>query len=81
MDLVEGDGDSVSEEALPHGLLLVWEEEDCPDVAISSAEPQEHLFRRVIPLMVALGQCLMEEQLIPELCRMAVMLGHLWEQL
>jgi hypothetical protein len=37
-DLDEGeeDGDSVSEEALPPGLMLAWEEEDCLVVVISS---------------------------------------------
>jgi len=34
-DLEGGDGDLASEEALPPGLLLAWEEEDCRDVAIS----------------------------------------------
>jgi hypothetical protein len=34
-DLEEGDGDLVSEEALPLGLMLAWEEEDCRDVVIS----------------------------------------------
>jgi hypothetical protein len=34
-DLEEGDGDSVLEEALPPGLMLAWEEEDCRDVVIS----------------------------------------------
>jgi len=65
MDMVEdlegGGGDSVSEEALPLGLMLAWEEEDCRDVAISSVEPQECLSRRVIPLMAALGLCLIME--------------------
>ncbi len=41
MDMVEEvaeeeDGVSALEEALPPGLILVWEEEDCRDVAISS---------------------------------------------
>jgi len=49
-------------------------------VAISSVELQECLSHRPIPLMVALGLCLMEEQLILELCHM-VMPGHLWEQI
>ena len=76
-DLEEGDGDLASEEALPPGLLLVEEEEDCRDAAISSAELQECLFHLLILLMVALGLCLiMEERLIRELCHM-VMLEHL----
>jgi hypothetical protein len=72
MDLVEDsaevDGDSVSGEALLPGLLWAEEEEDCPDVATSSAGLQECLSRRLIPLMVAL-----------RLCRM-VMPEHLWGQ-
>lgn len=85
MDMVEdleegeGEGDSVSEEVLPPGLMLVWEEEGCLDVAISSVELRECLSRRLIPLMVALGLCLMEEQLIRELCHM-VMPEHPWGQ-
>jgi len=78
-DLEEGDGDSVSEEALLPGLMLAWEEEDCRDVAISSVELQECLSHQLIPLMVALGLCLMEEQLILKLCHM-VMPEHLWGQ-
>ena len=82
MDMVEDlggeDGDLALEEALPPGLILVWEEEGCLDVAISSVELRECLSRRPIPLMVALGLCLiMEEWLIRELCHM-VMLEHLW---
>ena len=82
MDMVEDlggeDGDLASEEALHLGLILVWEEEGCLDVAISSVELRECLSRRPIPLMVALGLCLiMEEWLIRELCHM-VMLEHLW---
>jgi len=34
-DLVEGDGDSVLEEALLPGPMLVWEEEDYPDADTS----------------------------------------------
>jgi hypothetical protein len=81
-DLEEGevDGDLALEEALPPGLMLVWEEEVCRDVVISSVELRECLPRRLIPLMIALGLCLMEEQLIRELCHM-VMPGHLWEQI
>ena len=83
MDMVEDlggeDGDSALEEALLPGLMLAWEEEDCLDVAISSVELRECLSRRLIPLMVALGLCLMEEQLIRELCHM-VMPEHLWGQ-
>jgi hypothetical protein len=79
-DLEEGDGDSVLEEALLPGLMLAEEGEDCLGVAISSVELRGCPPHRVIPLMVALGLCLMEEQLIRELCHMAVMLGHLWEQ-
>ena len=47
MDMVEdleegeGDGDSVSEEALLLGLMLAWEGEDYLVVVISSAELQE----------------------------------------
>jgi len=73
-DLEEGevdgevDGDSVSEEALPPGLLLAWEGEDCRDVAISSVELRECLSHRVILLMAALGLCPM------------VMAEHLWGQ-
>jgi hypothetical protein len=81
-DLDEGeeDGDSVSEEALLPGLMLVWEEEDCRDVAISSVEPQECPSRRLTSLMAAPGLCLiMEEWLTLELCHM-VMLEQLWEQ-
>jgi hypothetical protein len=33
-DLAEGDGDSVSGEALLPGLMLVWEEEDCRGAVI-----------------------------------------------
>jgi len=66
-DLEEGDGGSALEEALPPGLMLAWEEEDCRDVAISSAELQQCLPRRVILLMATLGLCLiMEEWLIRE---------------
>ncbi len=83
MDLVEdsaeADGDSVSGEALLPGLLWAEEEEDCPDVATSSAGLQECLSRRLIRLMLALTLCLMEEQLIRELCHM-VMPEHLWGQ-
>jgi len=83
-DLEEGegevDGDSVSEEALPPGLLLAWEGEDCRDVAISSVELRECLSHRVILLMAALGLCpIMEEWLIRELLHM-VMAEHLWGQ-
>jgi len=80
-DLEEGegevDGDLALGEALPPGLMLAWEEEDCLDVDISSVELRGCPPRRVIPLMVALGLCLMGEQLTRELCHMAVMLGHL----
>jgi len=80
-DLEEGDGDSVSEEALLPGLMLAWEEEDCRDVDISSVELQGCLPRQPTPLMVALELCLiMEGQLIREACHM-VMLEHLWEQI
>jgi len=81
-DLVEEeeDGDSVLEEALLPGLMLAEEGEDCLGVAISSVELRGCLSRRAIPLMVALGLCLMEEQLIRELCHIAVMLEQLWEQ-
>jgi len=49
-------GDSASGEALLPGLMLVWEGEDCQDVAISSGmEPQECLSRRLTPLMVMPG--------------------------
>jgi hypothetical protein len=84
MDMVgdlaeEEDGVSALEEALPPGLMLAWEGEDCLDVAISSVVLRGCPPRRVT-LMVALGQCLMGEQLIRELCHM-VMLDHLlWEQ-
>ena len=77
-DLGEEDGDLALEEALLPGLLLVWEEEDCLAVVISSVELRECLSRRLIPLLVALGLCLMGEQFIRELCHM-VMPGHLWE--
>jgi hypothetical protein len=81
-DLDEGeevDGDSVSEEALLPGLMLAWEEEDCRDVVISSAELRECLSHPLIPLTVALGlRLIMEEWFIRELCHM-VMLEHLWE--
>jgi len=60
-DLEDGDGDLVLEEALPPGLMLAWEEEGCRDVAISSVELQQCLPRRVIPLMAALGLCLIME--------------------
>jgi len=79
-DLAEEDGDSVLEEALPLGLMLAWDEEDYLVAVISSVELRGCPPRRVIPLMVVLGLCLMGEQLIRELCHMAVMLGHLWEQ-
>jgi hypothetical protein len=74
-DLEEGDGDSVLEEALRPGLMLAWEEEDCRDVATSSAELRECLSHQLIPLTAALGLCLIMEK-----CRM-VMLEHLWEQI
>jgi len=63
-DLEEGevDGDLVSEEALPLGLILVWEGEDCRGVDISSAEPQACLSRQLIPLIVPLGPCLIIEE-------------------
>ena len=87
MDMVEDleeeeeevDGDLVSEEALPRGLMLAWEEEDCQDVAISSVvEPQECLSRRLTVLMAALGlRLIMEKWLIRELCRI-VILERLW---
>jgi hypothetical protein len=85
MDMVEdlegGDGDLASEEALPPGLSLVEEGGDYLVVVISSAELQECLSHQLIPLMVALGLCLiMEERLIRELCHM-VMLEHLWGQI
>ena len=54
-DLEEGDGDSVLEEALPLGLMLVWEGEDYPDVVIISVDMEEHLLPQVILLTVALG--------------------------
>jgi hypothetical protein len=80
-DLEEGDGDSVSEEALPRGLMLGWGEEDCRDADIFSVELQECLPRRVILLMIALRlRLIMVEWLIQELCHM-VMPVHLWEQL
>jgi hypothetical protein len=84
MDMVEdlegGDGDSVSEGALLPGLMWVWGEEDCQDVAISSAELQQCLSRRLTGLMAALGlRLIMEKCLIRELCRM-VMLEHLCGQ-
>jgi len=76
----EGDGDSVSEEALLPGLMLAWEGEDYLVVVISSVELQECLSHQLIPLTVALGLCLiMEGWLIRELCHM-VMLEHLWGQ-
>jgi hypothetical protein len=79
-DLEEGDGDSVSEEALLPGLMLAWEEEDCRDVDISSVELQECLHRRVILLMAALGlRLIMEKWLILGLRHM-VMPEHLWGQ-
>ena len=59
--LEEGDGDLASEEALPPGLSLAEEGEDCPGVAIFSVELQECLSHRLIPLMVALGLCLIME--------------------
>jgi hypothetical protein len=49
-DLAEVDGGSVSEEALPPGLMLAWEEGDCPDVAISSVELREHLLGRIMAI-------------------------------
>ena len=59
--LEEGDGGLAFEEALPPGLSLAEEGEDCPGVAISSVELQECLSHQLIPLMVVLGLCLMEE--------------------
>ncbi len=54
MDMVEDlggeDGDLALEEALPPGLMLVWEEEGCLDVAISSVELREHLLGRIIAI-------------------------------
>jgi hypothetical protein len=81
LDEGEGDGDSVSEEALLPGLMLAWEEEDCRDVAISSAaEPQECPSHRLTLLMAPLGLYpIMEEWLTRELCHM-VMPEHLWGQ-
>ena len=82
-DLEEGEGEgevdgdlALGEAPLP-GLMLAWEEEDCRDVVISSVELRRCPPRRVIPLMVALGLCLMEEQLILKLCHM-VMPEHPW---
>ena len=80
-DLEEGDGDSVSEEALPPGLILAWGEEDCRDVDIFSVKLREYLSHQLIPSMVDVGLCLIiEEWLIREPCHM-VMLEHLWEQI
>ena len=78
-DLEDGDGDLASAEALPPGLLLAGEEEDYLVAVISSVELRECLPHRVTPLMVVLGLCLMEEQLILKLCHM-VMPEHLWGQ-
>ncbi len=86
MDMVEDlaeeeeDGDSVSEEALPPGLMSAWEEEDCRGVAISSVElrecPPHHPIRR----MVALGlRRTMERRHIRELHH-TVTPEHLWGQ-
>jgi hypothetical protein len=75
---LEADGDLASEEALLPGPMSVWEEEDCRDVGISSAEPQECLSRRLTVLMAVLGvRLIMEKWLIPKLCRI-VMLERLW---
>jgi len=79
-DLAEADGDSVSGEALLPGLLWAEEEEDCPDVATSSAGLQEYLCRRLILLTATPGLCLiMQKWLIRKLCHM-VMREHLWGQ-
>ena len=80
-DLEEEDGDSVSEEALPPGLMLAWEEGGCRDVDISSVELQECLPRRIMLLIIALRlRLIMAEWLIRELCHI-VMQGHLCEQI
>ena len=77
----EVDGDLASEEALLPGLMLVWEREDCRDVAISSVELRGCLFHRVTRLMVDHGARLsMREWPIRELCRTG-MPGDLWEQI
>jgi hypothetical protein len=73
-DLEGADGDSVSEGALLPGLMSVWGEEDCQDVAISSAELQECLSRWVMVLMAALGlRLILEKCLIGEPCRMVIL--------
>jgi hypothetical protein len=77
-DLGEEDGDLALEEALLPGLLLVWEEEDCLAVVISSVELWECPSRRLILLTIDPGLCLMEEQLILKLCHMVVMVERQW---
>ena len=58
-DLEEGegdwDGDSVSGETLPLGLMLAWEEEDCRGVVISSVELGEHLSGRAMDMSLTTG--------------------------
>jgi len=71
-DLGEEDGDLALEEALLPGLLLVWEEEDCLAVVISSVKLWECPSRRLILLTIDPGLCLMEEQLILKLCHMVI---------
>ena len=67
-DEAEEAGDLVSEEALLPGLTLVWEREDYPGAAISSAEPRERLSHRFIRRIMIPGLRLMTEgQLILEL--------------
>ena len=74
------DGELVSGEVFHPGLMLAWEEGDCPDVAISLMGLGEYLPRRGILLMVAPGlHLIIEKRLIQVLCYM-IMLDHLWEQ-
>jgi hypothetical protein len=78
---VEVGGDLASEEALLPGLMLVWEGEDCRDVAISSAELRGCPSHRVTPPMADPGaRPTMKKWPIRELCRMG-MPGYLWEQI
>ena len=80
-DEVEADGALVSGEALLPGPMLVWEGEDCRDVAIFSVQLRGCLFHRVTRLMVDPGASLtMKEWPIRELCRMG-MPGDLWGQI
>jgi hypothetical protein len=58
----EGDGDSVSEEALLPGLMSAWGEEDYRGAGTSSVEPRERLSRRFTPHIIVPGSRHMTEE-------------------